>query len=126
MPPRRALATDLRQRLGRGTVTFESGSDRLTRGSREVLARAAEALQAHPEIAIELQAHTDSEGPTSANQRLSEARARAAKQALVEAGAAPDQLLAAGYGESTAIADNDTEAGRARNRRIVFKLLRRR
>ena len=121
-----ALERVLRQRLGRGAVTFEAGTDRLTPGSAEVLRRAADALKAQPGIAIELQAHTDSEGPTRPNQRLSEARARAAKRVLVDAGVTPDQLLAAGYGESTPIASNSTEAGRAQNRRVVFKLLRRR
>lgn len=120
-----ALERALRQRLGTGAVTFEAGSDRLTSGSREVLARAAEALKQYPDVAVEVQAHTDGQGSSSSNVDLSAARARAAKRALVDAGVSASQLFAAAYGESTPIASNDTEAGRAQNRRVVLKLIRR-
>ncbi|MEL6616167.1 MAG: OmpA family protein [Bacteroidota bacterium] len=118
-----ALERALRQRLGSSIVTFEPGTDRLSPGSREVLARAAAAFKQYPDVAVELQAHTDSQGSASSNFQLSAARARAAKRALVDAGVSGSQLFAAAYGQSTPIASNDTEAGRAQNRRIAFKLI---
>ena len=121
-----AAAAALERAVRVGAVTFASSSTTLTPQGERVLARAADVLKATPSAVIELQAHTDSEGPTSSNQRLSERRAVAAKAYLVEQGVEWAQIKAAGYGESTPIADNDTEAGRERNRRVVFKILERR
>lgn len=118
-------ARELEAAVRVGAIQFESGSTQLTPRSTGVLDRAAAVLKQYPDIDIELQAHTDAEGPTASNQKLSERRAVAAKRYLVGQGVAASQLYAAGYGESTPVASDATEAGRSRNRRVVFKLLRR-
>ena len=124
-PRAQALARDLRQRLV-GTATFRRGTDRLTPGSAEVLRRIAPSLIAYPSVIIELQAHSDpGEGSRSTTQSLSEARARAAKRVLTEAGVPFEQIRAAGYGFHQPLSRVQTEEARARNRRVVIKLLRR-
>jgi len=72
---------------------------------------------------IEIGGHTDSQGSTELNQRLSRARAEAVLDALLARGVALDRLSALGYGEAEPVASNETEAGRALNRRIAFKAL---
>ena len=72
---------------------------------------------------IEVGAHTDSQGSDSFNAQLSSDRAQAVLTALREAGAPTENLTPRGYGESEPLADNGTDAGRAANRRIAFRLL---
>jgi len=73
---------------------------------------------------IEIAGHTDSIGAEEANLRLSRERARAVKDFLCERhGISPDRLICRGYGESRPVASNETEEGRARNRRVVFRSL---
>ena len=67
--------------------------------------------------------HTDSRGSDSVNLRISQARADAVVTALLQRGVASDLLVAKGYGEDAPIADNATEEGRARNRRIEFQAI---
>jgi OmpA-OmpF porin, OOP family len=69
----------------------------------------------------EVAGHTDSDGDDASNQRLSEARARAAVTYLGTKGVSAERLKAAGYGESTPVGDNATKEGKAMNRRITFK-----
>ncbi|NPA52553.1 MAG: OmpA family protein [Aquificae bacterium] len=77
-------------------------------------------LKANPDVKIEIQGHTDSLGPAEYNLKLSQARAEAVKRILVEEfGIDPDRIIAKGYGESQPIASNETEEGRAKNRRVV-------
>jgi outer membrane protein OmpA-like peptidoglycan-associated protein len=80
-------------------------------------------LQGNPNWVIQIAGHTDSLGGTQYNQRLSSARARAIRQALIARGVTPDRLKAIGYGETRPKADNATLAGRAINRRVEFRRL---
>ncbi|MEM1055955.1 MAG: OmpA family protein [Bacteroidota bacterium] len=118
------FARALRQSLGSGSARFEPDSDRLTPGSAEAIRRAAEVLKANPDIVIELQGHADPSERGAFD--LSAARARAAKRVLTEAGVPFEQIEAAAYSDSTPIARGSSEEARAQNRRVVFKLLRRR
>ncbi len=111
---------------GRGTlvlegVNFESNSATLTAASRAILDRVAEALLAWPEVRAEVGGHTDSSGSEAYNQRLSERRAQAVREYLISRGIPADRLTARGYGESRPIADNGTESGRAKNRRVELR-----
>lgn len=73
---------------------------------------------------IEVQAFTDSQGNRASNTRLSLERAQAVKEYLVELGLSPDQLTAVGFGPDRPVASNRTSSGRARNRRIEFRVTR--
>lgn len=79
-------------------------------------------LQENPRWRVEIEGHTDSIGSAAYNQLLSQRRAEAVRQYLIERGVAAGRITARGYGASRPIADNKTEAGRARNRRteILF------
>lgn len=83
----------------------------------------ASAMRAHDDIDLVLEGHTDSRGPEDYNQRLSERRASAVKDRLVEQyGIDRERISTVGYGESRPIADNRTEEGRARNRRVIGEM----
>ncbi len=99
-------------------VTFVSGSAELTAQAREILDGVAAQLRAYPEVTVEVQGHTDSVGSSALNRRLSQERADSVRSYLVDRGIAPDRIVAVGYGEDYPIASNDTEAGRAQNRRV--------
>jgi outer membrane protein OmpA-like peptidoglycan-associated protein len=72
-------------------------------------------------VAVEIEGHTDSSGTEEYNQALSEARAEAVCQALVQLGLKDCKLTARGYGETRPIADNDTPEGRQLNRRVAIR-----
>lgn len=101
-------------------IAFAPGADALAPEAAPVVARLVEALAPCVLGPIEIGGHTDSQGSEEMNAGLSRARARAVLDAMLALGADPDMLSAAGYGEARPIADNATEEGRARNRRIEF------
>ena len=105
-------------------VTFESKSFELTAESKIILDEAVVTISASPELQIEVQAHTDYKGSGKLNLQLSEQRALSVKAYLVSKGVNENQLTAKGYGESQPIADNKTEEGRAKNRRVELKLVK--
>jgi outer membrane protein OmpA-like peptidoglycan-associated protein len=72
---------------------------------------------------VEIQGHTCDIGGRGYNLKLSQARAETVKNFLVQQGIAAERLEARGYGMDVPVASNDTEAGRAQNRRVVFKRL---
>ena len=80
-------------------------------------------LHTHPTMRIEIGGHTDGRGSDDYNQRLSESRAKAVVDYLVEKGIEPRRLRHKGYGKQHPIAPNDTDEGRARNRRVEFRIL---
>ncbi|ORT50348.1 hypothetical protein ST37_10765 [Vibrio sp. qd031] len=98
--------------------TFESGSAKLSDQGMESLMPLRELLAAHPMARAEIVGHTDSGGSEEFNQALSEARAQAVADFLVEGGVSREQLIVEGDGELFPIATNETEEGRAQNRRV--------
>jgi len=98
-------------------VHFESGSARLTAESMEILDRDVETLK-KKNGNILIIGHTDSQGDSNSNQRLSENRARAIMNYFSLKGISPSRMKSAGRGENRPVASNDTEEGRALNRRI--------
>ncbi len=106
--------------LGQASIRFEPGSATINADSAGLLDRLAEIALRCPAAAIEIVGHTDGDGDAAANQALSEARAKAVADYLVRAGLPADRFKTSGMGSSQPIADNDSEAGKARNRRIDF------
>jgi outer membrane protein OmpA-like peptidoglycan-associated protein len=104
-------------------VQFDDSSADITAESLVSLDRVVEILEADEATRLEVAGHTDDIGPADGNQRWSERRARSVRDYLVSQGIDPERLVAAGYGENRPIADNNTEEGRAQNRRIEFTLL---
>ncbi|MCQ2342646.1 MAG: OmpA family protein [Paludibacteraceae bacterium] len=82
-----------------------------------------EFLSHNPDIRIKIMGHTDSVGKDAANQKLSEGRANAVRDELIQRGIAADRLEAEGYGESRPIDTNDTDEGRQNNRRVEIEIL---
>ena len=80
-------------------------------------------LKKQPEIKLEIQGHTDDVGNDEYNKILSEKRANIVKHQLVEYGIDESRLSIIGYGERFPIANNRTEEGKAKNRRIEFKII---
>ena len=74
----------------------------------------------HPELKFSVEGHTDSDGETAANQKLSEARSKSVLEAMVKLGISADRLTSKGHGESKPMAGNDTAEGKAQNRRVEF------
>lgn len=104
-------------------LAFAPGSAVLEPGALATLDSAAELVARCPRARLEIGGHTDSQGSEGFNQRLSQSRADAVRTALMARGAPLRQFEAKGHGESTPIASNATEAGRAQNRRIAFTAL---
>lgn len=105
-------------------VNFEFDSDRLTPESTAILDQAVSVLKQRPNAAVEVQGHTDARGTDAYNLKLSERRARAVQDYLVRGGVQAGVLSARGYGEAEPVASNDTEEGRAQNRRVDLKFVK--
>ncbi|MEO2006480.1 MAG: OmpA family protein [Candidatus Poribacteria bacterium] len=104
-------------------ILFPSGSAKVETNS-EVVRTVVDLLQAHPGILqVRIEGHTDSKGDDASNLRLSERRADAVMKALIKLGVARGRLEAAGYGDTRPADSNRTEQGRAKNRRIEFRIL---
>ncbi len=112
----RELAASGRARLY--GIEFDLDSATLRAESKPVLDDVAKALASHPDWQLAIEGHTDSTGTPAHNQKLSEARAAAVRDYLTAHGVAASRLTSAGFGASQPVADNATELGRARNRRV--------
>ncbi len=99
---------------------FEAGNAVITPDSFRFLDELAEVAGACPDVRFEVHGHTDDRGDPAANLALSQQRAEAVVRALVERGVPAGQFVPIGHGAAMPIADNSTERGRARNRRIEF------
>ena len=104
-------------------ISFDKNKATIRPQSKGVLGNAAKVLQTYPSISLEISGHTSSEGDAGVNQRLSQDRADAVKQWLVDNGVPPERIKTRGAGPDEPIADNKTAAGREKNRRIEFKVL---
>jgi OmpA-OmpF porin, OOP family len=87
------------------------------------LDQVAAALRQHPEMNIRIDGHADATGPAPYNEKLAYRRAFAAREFLVYRGVAPDRISVKSYGEKQPRASNDSEQGRAQNRRIEFRVV---
>ncbi len=106
----------------KGDVTFDTNSTVLRPGLVSEINRVATVLNQYPQTLVRVEGHTDSRGSDAYNKDLSIRRANAVRQLLAQRGVAETRMDAVGYGESMPVATNDTEAGRARNRRVEIKI----
>ncbi|MCA9650211.1 MAG: OmpA family protein [Myxococcales bacterium] len=104
-------------------IFFENDSATIRPRSRPTLDKALEVLRKHESVRVEVSGHTDDRGKPEHNLELSRRRAESVKQYLVEEGIDPARITTRGAGPSEPIADNGNKRGRAKNRRIEFKLL---
>ena len=100
-------------------VNFETGSAQISADAEPTLLKVATILREQSQN-VRIIGHTDASGDAGANRTLSEARAEAVRNFLMQNGVLQNRMSAYGMGQDQPIADNDTEAGRARNRRIEF------
>jgi outer membrane protein OmpA-like peptidoglycan-associated protein len=114
------LQVDLDALIAGKVVEFETKSFELTPKGIALLDEILVAIRKAPDVRLRIAGHTDSKGSSEENQRLSEDRAQAVLSYLVTAGESPSRIEIIGYGEDQPTDTNDTKAGRARNRRIVF------
>ena len=103
-------------------LEFETGSAALKPTSREQLRNIAEILKAYPNVAVKLGGYTDSTGSEAQNLKLSQDRATTTMRELVALGIDESRIAAEGYGGQFPVADNATEEGRQRNRRIDVRV----
>ena len=108
--------------LANRTIEFESGKAELTPGGRAILDEMAAVMLKFKGRSVALIGHTDNLGQRATNQSLSQARAEAVKAYLADKGVDANLLSASGQGPDRPIASNDTPEGRARNRRIEFRM----
>ena len=106
--------------LAKGRIQFESGRATIDPDSVGLLDRLVETAQRCPNVNIEIAGHTDGDGDAAFNQALSEKRAQAVTDYLVKAGLPADRFTAMGYGSTQPVSGNDTDEGKAQNRRIDF------
>jgi OmpA-OmpF porin, OOP family len=106
--------------LGKGKIRFDSGRATIDPDSVGLLDRLIETALRCPAANIEVIGHTDADGEEASNQALSEKRAQAVADYLVKAGLPADRFTATGYGSTQPVASNDTDEGKAQNRRIEF------
>lgn len=101
-------------------ITFDIGKATIKPQSMTEINRIAQLMKDNADLKFEVQGHTDNTGTVAGNQKLSEQRAQAIVAKLVEMGIAANRLTAKGMGQSAPLADNSTDEGRAKNRRVEF------
>ncbi len=104
-------------------INFDNNSAKIKPSYMAKIEKFAEFLKAHPSVKAEIQGYTDNSGSKTYNMVLSEKRAKAVYNALIKLGVNKDQLTWAGYGPANPIASNKTADGRAKNRRVVAKII---
>lgn len=118
------LDPDLLERIGfaEKEIIFEVDKDELRGSSKEALEDVVSILNENPDLNLTIEGHADSTGEKEYNKQLSQDRANAVKQYLLNAGISADRLEAVSYGETQPVAENDGKTGRAENRRVVLIL----
>ncbi|NVK64869.1 MAG: OmpA family protein, partial [Flavobacteriales bacterium] len=104
-------------------INFETGKDVIKASSFPVLDKVVDVMKKHPEFSLDIAGHTDNVGAPEKNLELSKDRAVAVKKYLESKGVAAERMNAKGFGQTQPAGSNDTEAGRANNRRVEFIVL---
>jgi outer membrane protein OmpA-like peptidoglycan-associated protein len=104
-------------------VNFDYDSAALRADARPILDEAVTTLKRYPQLRVEVAGHTDDRGSDAYNLDLSQRRAQAVLDYFVQMGIDAARLVPKGYGETAPVADNATDAGRAKNRRVELRIL---
>ncbi len=99
-------------------INFDTGKSDIKPESVPIIDQIVALMKAHPDLKISIEGHTDNVGTPASNKTLSEQRAKSVLNAVVEKGIAADRLSSVGWGQDRPIADNRSEDGRAKNRRV--------
>jgi len=99
-------------------INFDTGKSTIKPESKPIIAQIVQMLKANPKLNISVEGHTDNVGNPKSNKTLSDERAKAVVSAIVAQGIDAKRLSALGHGQDKPIADNKTEEGRAKNRRV--------
>jgi outer membrane protein OmpA-like peptidoglycan-associated protein len=99
-------------------INFDTGKSNIKPESMAIIEQIAALLRAHPELKVSIEGHTDNVGTPQNNKVLSTQRAKSVMNAVVKKGIAATRLTAIGWGQEKTIADNRSEEGRAKNRRV--------
>lgn len=106
----------------KGDVTFDTNSTVVRPGLHSELNRVATVMSQYPNTLVRVEGHTDSKGSSEYNLDLSNRRAIAVRNLLMQRGIADSRIDVVGYGKNMPVATNDTEAGRQKNRRVEIKI----
>ena len=106
-----------------GGILFETNSAMLAPSAGDLVSRIADVMKKNPNLKVAVVGHTDNTGEFKYNLQLSERRAKSFVDALVKDGVGPDRLAAVGVGPLSPVASNDTNEGRAQNRRVELVLI---
>lgn len=99
-------------------INFETGKSTIKSESQPTVAQIVEMLKVNPSLKVSIEGHTDNTGSAASNKVLSEARATAVMKAVIDAGIETTRLSAKGWGQEKPLADNSSEQGRSKNRRV--------
>jgi OOP family OmpA-OmpF porin len=112
-------AINKRAKLLAASIMFNTNSSELTKNSYPAIRELAYSLKTNPDMDIQIEGHTDDTGEPAYNLELSLERADAVKKVLLSQGIAENRIQVKGYGDTRPVADNMTEAGKAKNRRVI-------
>jgi OOP family OmpA-OmpF porin len=99
-------------------INFDTGKSDIKPESMGIIGQIAALLKAHPDLKVSIEGHTDNVGTPQSNKTLSTQRAKSVMNAVVQKGIAATRLTALGWGQEKPIADNRSEEGKAKNRRV--------
>jgi OmpA-OmpF porin, OOP family len=99
-------------------INFDTGKSNIKPESMTIIDQIAALLKAHADLKVSIEGHTDNVGTPESNKTLSQQRAKSVMSAVVQKGIAADRMAAVGWGQEKPIADNRSEDGRAKNRRV--------
>ena len=99
-------------------INFDTGKSAVKPESQPIIEQIVQMMNSNPDLKIGVEGHTDNVGTPASNKSLSEARAKSVVSAIVGQGITAERLSPAGYGQDKPIGDNNTEEGRAKNRRV--------
>ncbi len=99
-------------------INFDTGKSIIRDDSKPIIDQIVQMMKSNPDLKIGVEGHTDNVGTPVSNKTLSEARAKSVVSAIVAQGISADRLSPVGFGQDKPVADNNTEEGRAKNRRV--------